>query len=450
MVSGTLLRAGRRALTVGLLLTITTFAFEALAVAAVMPVTVRDLGGVRLYGWAFSGFMLANLLGITVWGRQSDRRGPAFSFTAGIALFGAGLVIGGLAPTMLVLVGGRVVQGLGAGGMSSAVYVGVGRGYPEEMKPRMLAALSSAWVVPGLAGPAVAGAVAEHLTWRAVFLGLLPLVGLAAALALPALRRLGPAAADGEGLLAPAPERALDALRVAVGAGVFLGGLGNRSPLVGVPLISIGALVATPALRRLLPAGTLRGAAGLPAAVLARGLLTFAFFGTEAFIPLGLTSLRHLSVTLAGLTLTAATLSWTLGAWLQAHRLKEWPRRRTASVGSAVVMLGIAGAAGVILFGAVPVALASGGWALAGLGMGMAFQVGTLVALDESPPQHLGRSTSSVQLADTLGIAVGTGIGGAALALAVAQGWGRRTGIGVTDVVTLVAGLACVAASRRL
>src|SRR5690348_17322775 len=88
----------RRALTLGLVLTITFVASEALAVVTVMPVVARDLGGLRLYGWVFSGFMLGAVIGIVLAGREADRRGPAIPFVAGVVLFGSGLAIAGLAP----------------------------------------------------------------------------------------------------------------------------------------------------------------------------------------------------------------------------------------------------------------------------------------------------------------------------------------------------------------
>ena len=78
----------RRALTAGLVLTITFVASEALAVVTVMPVVARDLGGLSLYGWVFSGFMLGSVVGIVAAGREADRRGPAVPFVAGVVLFG--------------------------------------------------------------------------------------------------------------------------------------------------------------------------------------------------------------------------------------------------------------------------------------------------------------------------------------------------------------------------
>src|SRR6476646_6463303 len=105
----------RRALTTGLVLTITFVASEALAVITVMPVVARDLGGLRLYGWVFSAFMLGSIVGIVAAGREADRRGPALPFVGGVLLFAAGLAVAGLAPAMPVLVAGRALQGVGAG-----------------------------------------------------------------------------------------------------------------------------------------------------------------------------------------------------------------------------------------------------------------------------------------------------------------------------------------------
>src|SRR5581483_3841352 len=100
----------RRALTTGLILTITFIASEALAVVTVMPLVARDLHGLSLYGWVFSTFMLGSLVGIVVAGRDADRHGPARPYVAGVVLFGAGLLVAGLAPTMPVLVVGRLLQ----------------------------------------------------------------------------------------------------------------------------------------------------------------------------------------------------------------------------------------------------------------------------------------------------------------------------------------------------
>src|SRR6202012_492781 len=145
-----------RTLTGGLVLAVTFFAFEALAVATILPVVGRHLGDLRLYGWVFSAFLLSSLIGIVIAGTLADRVPLGRPMLAGLALFAVGLVIGGTAPTMAVLVAGRAVQGLGAGVVPAVAYVAISRGYPDGCRPRLFAVLSTAWVVPGLVGPAIA------------------------------------------------------------------------------------------------------------------------------------------------------------------------------------------------------------------------------------------------------------------------------------------------------
>ena len=207
----------RRALTAGLVLTITFVASEALAVVTVMPVVARDLGGLRLYGWVFSGFMLGSVVGIVAACREADRRGPAVPFVVGVVLFGCGLAVAGLAPSMGVLVAGRVLQGLGAGAVPSVAYATIGRSLPETLRAKMMAVLSTAWVAPGVAGPAISAEVARLFGWRWVFLGLLPVVAVAGSIAVPALIRLGPPAAS-----EAQEHRLTDGLRTAAGAAMML------------------------------------------------------------------------------------------------------------------------------------------------------------------------------------------------------------------------------------
>src|ERR1700729_2596188 len=236
----------QRSLTVGLVLAVTFVAFEALAVATILPVVGRQLGDLRLYGWVFSAFLLASLLGIVLAGTLADRVPLGRPMLVGLVLFAVGLVIGGTAPDMLVLVAGRAVQGLGAGVVPAVAYVAISRCYPEESRPRMFAVLSTAWVVPGLIGPAVAALVAAAVGWRWVFLGLLPLVAVAGVLVVRALRHVP---------LPPNPGTAtvpyLGVLGVVAGAGTALASLSSgAAPVAAAGGIAGGALLAV-SMRRL-------------------------------------------------------------------------------------------------------------------------------------------------------------------------------------------------------
>ena len=186
----------RRSLTIGLVLTITLVAFEALAISTIMPKVASELDGLELYGWVFTSFLLGSLIGIVVVGGAIDRRGLALPFALGLGLFAVGLLVGGLAPSMPVLVAARFVQGLGGGTVPPIAYVAIGRSLPETLRARMFATMSTAWVLPGVIGPAIAGAIGELVGWRAVFLGLLPLIALVGTMTLSALRVVAAAPAD--------------------------------------------------------------------------------------------------------------------------------------------------------------------------------------------------------------------------------------------------------------
>jgi hypothetical protein len=146
--------------------------------------------------------------------------------------------------------------------LPAVAWVAIGRGYDERSRPRILAYMSTAWVVPGLAGPGLAALIAHALTWRLVFLGLLPLVAIAAWLAGPGLRKLGPPAERAE-----PTHRMWPAVQLVVGAGLFLAGLTAGEWLIAILLGIIGVAIAIFPLRRLLPPGVLRAARGLPAAI---------------------------------------------------------------------------------------------------------------------------------------------------------------------------------------
>jgi MFS family permease len=436
----------RRALTAGLVLTITFVASEALAVVTVMPVVARDLGGLRLYGWVFSGFMLGSVVGIVAAGREADRRGPAVPFVAGVVLFGSGLAVAGLAPSMGVLVAGRVMQGLGAGAVPSVAYATIGRSLPETLRARMMAVLSTAWVVPGLVGPAISAEVARLFGWRWVFLGLLPVVAIAGSIAVPALIRLGPPPESQARV-----HRLTDGLRTAAGAAMLLAGLslaaGSGAILAGLALIAGGGAAGLPALRRLVPAGTLTGRQGLPATIASRGLLTFTFFGADAYVTLAVTAVRHRSPVVASLAVTGATVAWTAGAWVQARLNSVWEGRRLVRSGLVIILAGIAGMV-VVLQPAVPVAVGLAAWTVAGLGMGLAYAPLSLMMLQKALPGQEGQASASLNLADVLGTALGIGVGGAAVA--AAAGGDLRLGIAAAFAVAAAVGLVALALTGRL
>src|SRR2546425_9423517 len=246
-----------RRLTLGLVLIMLGPAFETLSVATILPKIVASLGGLSFYGWSFSAYMLATLVGLILAGDEADQRGPALPFIIGVVLFVLGLVLAGTAPSMIVFVLSRGVQGFGAGILVSVTYACVGQGYPEQLKPRMVAILASAWVVPGLIGPALAGIIADFFGWRWVFLGLVLVLPLGSGLVLPALKKL---TLSKEVRVARSWDvhRLLATTGLVAGAGLTLTGLQVQSIPLALVLILAGLPIGILSLRYVLPAGTLR------------------------------------------------------------------------------------------------------------------------------------------------------------------------------------------------
>jgi MFS family permease len=416
----------------GLVLVVTVVAVESMAVATVMPTVVRSLHGLHWYGWSFTAYFLADILGMVDAGARADRHGPRRSLVGGLALFGVGLLTAGLAPDMAVFTLGRAFQGLGGGSLIVAIYVVVARAFDPEHRPRVFAALSGAWVVPALVGPAAAGAVADWVGWRWVFLGIAPLAALGALMLVPVVRRV---AATGT---AAAPRLGL------VGGVRLAGGLavaqlaGQRHDLTTIPLLLLAVAAAGPPLVRLLPPGALRGGRGLPTAVVLRGLLSGGFFGAEAYLPLTLARLHHGAPTEVGIPLTLGAVGWSAGSWWQG-RFRAEDRRPLLRVGFALVALGVASLT-VLSSGDVSLWVAAPIWMVAGAGMGLAMSSLSVLVLHLSPVPEQGANSAALQVADVVGSVVGVTI--AATAVLVAGAPHLATALQVADPLLALIGVA--------
>jgi MFS family permease len=423
-------------------LIVTLVAFESMSIATVMPLVEEDLGDLALYGWVFSAFFLGTLVGVVIAGTASDRMRPALPLTIGLVLFILGLLVGGFAQSMLILVIGRFLQGFGAGAMPATSYVCIGRNYPLEERPKMFALISSAWMLPSVVGPLIAAAIAESIGWRWVFLGLLPLTVVIGCVAIVGVKSV---AAPKE----PSSDRNIaNAVLVALGAALFLVGLGSRQWYVFVGVSLVGAALMVPPFLRLTPAGILRARAGVPATVAVRGLLNFGFYSADAFVPFALTSVRGLAPVWGGLAMTAASLTWTVASWLQAR----WIRTRGSTV-LVVVGMGIiaAGAAGMllVLVPAVPAWVGLVAWGVAGFGMGLAFSPLAHVAMEMAETGLEGKATTAIQLSDTLGAALGIGIAGVLVSTVGSLAGSDTTGLVLTfSMATAVAAFGAVLGRR--
>lgn len=448
-----------RLTTIGLLIVTTLIAFEAMAVATALPSAARDLDGLSSYGLAFTGFIVANIVGLVVGGVVSDRRGPGLPLVSGIGLFFAGLLVAGAAQQMWHLLGGRVVQGLGSGLLITALYVVIGEQFPAGLRPKVFGAMSSAWVVPSLVGPPLSGFVTERLSWRWVFLGLTPLVALGGAMLLPvlsAMRSPDRVLANRPGATAwsrpsvrPGHAAGQIARSVALGLSIAeLSEAGQHPALVWTLLAPIAVAAAVWALRAILPPGTVTMSTGVGAPVAMRGLLAGAMFGCDSLIPLAMSTQHGYSPTAAGLPLLVAAVFWATGSWWQGRSALRTDRATLIRTGFVLLSIACAGAA-IAAVPSMPGVLVYPAWALAGLGAGLAMPSFGVVVLGRTTDADRGRDVAGLQLSDNVGTAVTTGFGGVLVAAAVNRSIGYTTTFVTIDAVMVAIAVVGVLVAGR-
>lgn len=429
-----------RATTFGLLTLITMIAFEAMAVAPALPTAARDLHGIGAYGWAFTAFLLGNVIGMVAAGQHSDTHGPRLPLLGGMGLFVAGLLVAGSSTTMAQLVVARGVQGLGGGLIITSAYVVIGETYSEALRPKVFALTASAWLVPSLLGPVVSGVLTQHASWRWVFFGLVPFVVAGSLLTLPVLSTLHRPPAHDRTL--GNPWRIVQAVVVGLGvAGIEEAGQHPSTPSVALGVVGAAALVW--GVRGLVPPGTFRVSGGVAAPVALRGLLAGAFFGAESLVPLMLTTQHGYAATASGLPLTGAGVSWALGSWLSGRTVPGDPDRRRVRM----LRLGfccIAAAVAVVGVASVPAAppwLAYPAWFLCGLGAGLAMPTLSVLLLLRTNDRDRGRDSAALQLADTTTSALTTGLAGILVAAAARSALGYTSAFVTLDAAMVVLAL---------
>lgn len=159
----------RNVVVVALLLAVFMTAMEATVVGTVMPTVVADLGGLLLYGWVSSSYLLASTVSVPLYGKLADLYGRRPMLLAGIAIFLLGSIWSGFATSIEWLIAARTLQGIGAGAIQPVTFTILGDLYTLKERGRIQAFFGMVWGLAGAFGPFLGGLIIESLSWRWVF-----------------------------------------------------------------------------------------------------------------------------------------------------------------------------------------------------------------------------------------------------------------------------------------
>jgi EmrB/QacA subfamily drug resistance transporter len=411
-------RTERLAVMASALLALFLGALDTLIMGSAMPTVVADLGGLPLYGWVFSAYLLSRAVALPVFGKFSDLFGTRRLFLGSVGVFLAGSAWAGLAPDMGHLIAARTVQGLGSGGNFALVYIVLTEVSEPHLRGKTLSMASIVWGVASVLGPPLGGFIVGFVSWRWIFwmnlpLGALSLGGLYLFLH-DTRRRQERRRIDALGivLLVIAVVALLTAfLRAGEGGGwlsIETIGLFFLSVAAGAGFVHAERRAEEP----VLPARYFR-VAGFRLANGASFLSSFAIFALAAYSPLFIQGVLAMTPAELGLAMVPLSLSWSFGALICGQQVHRIGRRRAARIGAVLLTVG----AGLPLLASAqtPVSLFSGFLALAGLGMGAVSIATLLIVQDSLDPDAIGVATASHQFSRTLGGTIGVGVCGALL-----------------------------------
>ena len=424
--------AKKRSLAVtGVMLVIFLFAIDATIVSTAMPTIVGKLGGLELYSWVFSIYMLTSALTTPLFGKLSDLYNRRRLMLIGIGIFVVGSILCGAAQSMEALVIFRAIQGLGGGAIYALSFIVVGILFPPEMRAKMQGIISGIWGVASILGPLAGGLIAENWNWRWAFFVNLPITAVATGLIVIGLkeenieRRSHKLDLAGTLTLLSALMLLFYALSHSAHARQPL-----NAELVGMILLSAVLLVVFCFIERkagepIVPLDLFHLRIFKTCAAVAT-LAPMGVFGAITYIPLYLQGVLGSSASGAGMVLLCLSMAWTAGSLLAAPGMNRFGYRSASAAGMILLALGYS--IFVFMYSNAGTFLVIVSGVLIGIGMGLA-NLTTLVAVQNAVwPQKIGVATSTIMLFRTFGGAFIVSLMGTVLLNHMQQGLSRLAG----------------------
>ncbi len=406
-------------ITAGIMLSLFLASMEATVVATGMPTIVSQLGGLNIYSWVFSAYMLASTTTVPLYGKLSDIYGRRPVYAGAMVLFLIGSLLCGQAQSMGQLIAFRAVQGVGAGGLMPLAFIIIGDLFTLEQRARMQGLFSGVWGVSSVIGPVLGGFLVDQVSWPWIFYINIPPGLLAAVLVWYAwVDRPRPAAA-----MRPPVDYAGAALLTAGVVALLLGLFELQTPTGWALLAGAAALflalawVERRAADPVLPLALFRDR--IFAVACAHGVLSgWAMFGSIAFVPLFVQAVLGTSATAAGATLTPLLLAWVTSSIIGSRLLLRMGYRTLALIGMVLLTVGTFLLTRIgVSSSQISLLIALG---MMGTGMGLSIPAFLIAVQSMVPRPVLGTATSTLTFSRSIGGVLGVSVMGALLSIGLA------------------------------
>lgn len=437
----------QHALIIGLVIAVTIHAYDELVLAIAMPTITEELNGFEWYGLAFASYLLTTLIGVVWAGQDTDRRGPLRIFLIGYVAFGFGLVLAGFAQSMEALMIGRALQGLGGGISWTVAFATINLAYEPLQRPKMIAVLDVAWIVPSLLAPIIGGYFVDHLDWRWIFLSQIPILLVAAALLYPRLKRLDKSVNEQQSL--PSVNKIHSALWLASLCALILYVSNQALSWQWVLLIPGLWLMRRPFLA-LMPDNFFSLSNMLTLVLVVHGIVFICFYGLEIFLPIATTKIHDMDAVDTGILIGVGACTWCLASFLQARISARLNASTSLAIGFGMFLIGT------LLFIAsnhfpensefngpttMSLAMLYLAMAVAAFGSGMAFNTCVTAAMASTQKGTEGATSTSLGIISSLSIGLISGVGGAVLNLGERQALATSVTLDTIWVLTAVCAL---------
>lgn len=289
-------------------------------VTTILPSVVNDIGGLEYYAWSTILFVATSIVGSALSSKVLNSFGPKLAYLIALTLFSLGSIWCAASPSMLVLLGGRALQGLGGGILFALSYALIRIVFTENLWSRAMGVVSGMWGIATLCGPAIGGIFAQGGHWRWAFWALLPVAVFLSVIVINQLPKKQSQTPQNNKI----PFLAISLLVISVLA-ISIGSLSDKLliNLIGL-VVGIALLVTMARLdgkngKRLLPTGGYSLKSPLGVIFLTMCLLVGGMT-TEIYVPYFLQTIHHFSPLSAGYLTAIMAAGWTIGALFSANK----------------------------------------------------------------------------------------------------------------------------------